>query len=126
MYGMTYYGGMTFAGAEAPPVSVTAELLLTFRTSPPTPAWEPIPLSSDVELIATFLDEGEPAEPTIVTCELQTPTGSIETPSMSRVDEGEWRALLQAQIPGRWTCRMQSSGNVIAVREGVFWVANNN
>lgn len=124
MYGAEAYGGTVFGGATLTLPVVDAELLLTFRAVPRVPTWEAIPIGNGVVVVATLLAEGTPVEPSLLTCEIELPRGTLQTPGMTREAEGVWTAALTASQPGRWTCRVQSSGSVLGAAEGVFWVAN--
>jgi hypothetical protein len=126
VYGASYYGNACYGGSSEIAPVVTAEIVLVLRTNPPVPPSQPIPLGNDITITATFLNEGELVEPSTVTCELELPTASTETVSVTRDGLGRWEALLRPTLPGRWAYRIQASGAVIAASEGVFWIANSN
>jgi hypothetical protein len=88
---------------------------------------QPILPGNPVRAIVTFKNEdGETADPTIVTCRIVKPNEERESPRPTRISQGKWEVLLRPRVPGTWEGYFFGTGALEASARFVFPVANVN
>lgn len=75
-----------------------------------------------ITLAAEFTHNGEPVDPSVVTCVTIDPNGKHTTVVVTRTGQGTYQAETEPSTHGKWEYRFVGTGSAIAAEEGTFFV----